>query len=151
MSPAEILALIEARAATDAEFARLVEARNDTAVAEAINAGRTKPQSVKIGAGTIVAALATAENPRAGSDLLRALRAAAASDSLIDEGGIRLIDRGDWDIGLPATQGFLAEMVAEGKLPAAVVTRLIALAPPMPDPIVDQAQVGRALNRKGKA
>lgn len=151
MTPAEILALIDARAAVDAEFARLVDERNDTEIAAALNAGRTRPQSKMIGAGTIIAALATKENPRAGSDLLRALRAAAAADSLIDEGGIRLIDRGEWDIGLPATQGFLTEMVAGGKLPEAVVARLVALAPPVPDPIVAQAEVGRALNRRGQS
>ena len=57
MTPSDLLALIDARAAEDAEFAALVAARNDTAVAAALSVGRQKLVPTEIGSGTILATL----------------------------------------------------------------------------------------------
>lgn len=144
MTPTELRALIDARVASDPAFAARVAARDDTAVAAALNAGRTRLQSRFIGAGTIIATLG-----RPGAELLRAMRQAAGADPLIDE-GVRLIDRGEWDIGSPATQEALQGLVAAQALPEAAAHALMALGY-ADDPVVTQDAVGYVLNRRGKA
>ena len=57
MTPADLLALIDARAAEDAEFAALVAARNDTMIAAALSVGRKRLVPTEIGSGTILATL----------------------------------------------------------------------------------------------
>ena len=44
LTQADLLALIDARAASDPEFAALVAARNDTAIAAALSVGRIKAE-----------------------------------------------------------------------------------------------------------
>ena len=57
MTGAEILALIDAKAAADPAVAAAVAARLDTDVAAAISVGRTRVVSKTIGGGTIIATL----------------------------------------------------------------------------------------------
>lgn len=57
MTPADLLALIDKRAAADPEFAALVAARDCPGMAAALSAGRQKLVPTEIGSGTILATL----------------------------------------------------------------------------------------------
>lgn len=57
MTPSDLLALIDARSAEDAEFAALVAARDCPGMAAALSAGRQKLVPTEIGSGTILATL----------------------------------------------------------------------------------------------
>ena len=141
MNQSELVELIAERAAADPEFARLVEKRADWQIAAALSVGRTRLQSNFIGAGTILAVLG-----KPGATLLRGMRALAASDAWIDE-GLRLIDRGTWDIGLQASQDSLDGFVAEGYMTREAADALKALGT-APDAISTD-DVSNALNGKG--
>lgn len=138
MTSAELLALIDERAASDAPFAELVAKRADWQIAEALSAGRTRLQSRFIGAGTILSTLG-----KPGATLLRGMRALAASDAWIDE-GLRLIDRGEWDIGLQASQDSLDGFVVAGYMTREAADALKALGT-APDEISTDS-VSNALN-----
>ena len=75
MTPSDLLALIDARAAEDAEFAALVAARNDTAIAAALSVGRTRLQSRLITERGVISAL----GPIEGEALLQGLEGFAAA------------------------------------------------------------------------
>jgi len=122
MTPADLLALIDQRAASDPEFAALVAARNDTAVAAALSVGRTRLQSRLITERGVISAL----GPVDGEALLAGLEAFAAS-TLADEHPLKAAHPGikrviGWlkapsegvDIGDPLTQQLLDTMVALG-------------------------------------
>lgn len=138
MNRAELIELIAERAAADPEFAALLAKRADWQMAQALSAGRTRLQSRQIGAGTILATLG-----KDGATLLRGMRALAAGDAWIDE-GLRLIDRGEWDIGLPASQASLDEFVAAGYMTREAAAALKALGT-APDSISTD-EVSDALN-----
>ena len=122
LSKDELLALIDARAAQDAEFAALVAARNDTAIAAALSVGRIRYQSRLITERGVISALGPVE----GEALLAGLEAFAAS-SLAAEHPLYAAHAGikrvvGWlkppsegvDIGDPLTHQLLDTMVALG-------------------------------------
>lgn len=141
MNRAELIELIAERAAADPEFAALLAKRADWQIAQALSVGRTRLQSRLIGAGTILSTLG-----RPGAELLRGMRALAASDAWIDE-GLRLIDRGEWDIGLQASQDSLDGFVQAGYMTREAADALKALGT-APDAISTD-DVSNALNGKG--
>lgn len=155
MTPVELLALIDARAAEDAEFAALVAARNDTAIAAALSVGRIRYQSRLITERGVISALGPVE----GEALLAGLEAFAAADPATlppqiapAHAGIKRVI--GWlkapaegvDIGDPLTHQLLDTMVALGVqgVTAERVAAIKALAA-VPDP-VDLSAVSAALN-----
>ena len=122
MTDAELLALIEAREATDPSFAALVAERNDRAVAAALSAGRTRQRSRLITERGVISALGPVE----GEALLAGLEAFAAAElppehplAAAHAGIARVIG---WlkppsegvDIGDPLTEQLLGTLVALG-------------------------------------
>ena len=158
MDSADLLALIDARAAEDAEFAALVAARNDTAVAAALSVGRTRLQSRLITERGVISAL----GPIEGESLLQGLEGFAAATLppehplAAHHAGIKRVI--GWlrppsegvDIGDPLTQQLLGTMVALGVagVTAPRVAALLALAA-QPDPISGDA-VSDALNARAR-
>lgn len=153
MTPAELLALIDARAAQDAEFAALVATRNDTAIAEALSVGRIRYQSRLITERGVISALGPVE----GEALLAGLESFAGS-SLAPEHPLYAAHAGikrmiGWlkapaegvDVGDPLTHQLLDTMVALGVqgVTAERVAAIKALAA-VPDPISDM-DVRRAI------
>lgn len=158
MTPADLLALIDQRAAEDAEFAALVAARNDTAIAAALSTGRTRLVSRLITERGVISAL----GPVDGEALLAGLEAFAAAalppehPLAVHHAGIKRVI--GWlrppsegvDIGDPLTQQLLGTMVALGVagVTAPRVTALLALAATA-DPISVDA-VSSALNARDR-
>lgn len=158
MTPSDLLALIDARAAEDAEFAALVAARNDTEVAAALSVGRTRLQSRLITERGVISALGSIE----GEALLAGLEAFAAATLppehplAAHHAGIKRVI--GWlrppsegvDIGDPLTQQLLGTMVALGVsgVTAPRVAALLALAATA-DPISVDA-VSSALNARDR-
>lgn len=157
MTSSDILTAIDARAALDPEFAALVQARNDLAVAAALSAGRTKPRERLITERGVISAL----GPIEGEGLLAGLEAFAAA-TLPPEHPLYAHHAGmkrvlSWlkppadgvDIGDPLTQQLLQTLVALGVsgITAPRVAALLALATE-PDPISVDA-VSAALNSRG--
>ena len=138
MTNQELLDLINARAAGDTAFATLLAERRDAEMAALLSVGRTRVVSRNIGGGTIVATLGSGA-------LLKAMRAYAPTEKsgTVDE-ILRVIDRGDWDVGNAATRAKLDEYAAAGVIPAPAVAALMALAN-VPDPITP-SQVSDAIN-----
>lgn len=74
MTHADLLALIDARAASNAEFAALVAARNDAGIAAALSVGRVRPREYLI----TIRGLRTVLGKVEGRIFVEALREAAA-------------------------------------------------------------------------
>lgn len=123
MTKEDLLALIDARAASDPEFAALVAARNDTAIASALSVGRIRYQSRLITERGVISALGPVE----GEALLAGLEAFAAADPATLPEQIAPAHKGiarviGWlkppsegvDIGDPLTHQLLDTMVALG-------------------------------------
>jgi hypothetical protein len=157
MTPAELLALIDARAAEDGEFAALVAARRDRDIAEALSVGRIRYQSRLITERGVISALGPVE----GEALLAGLESFANS-SLAPEHPLYAAHPGikrviGWlkapaegvDIGDPLTHQLLDAMAALGTsgVTAGRVAAIKALAA-VPDPISVDA-VSDALNERG--
>ena len=142
MDAATILAMIDARAAMDAEFAALVKDRNDVGVAAALSEGRTKLAPTEIGAGTILAALGEGGG--------------AFLDALVEIGAVNrnvywtmdLIRQGRLRIDLPATRAGMHGLAAAAPSLAPAVTALLTLGYES-DPI-DVGAVSAALNSREK-
>ena len=157
MTHQQLLDMIDTRAAADAEFAALAQARNDLAVAAALSAGRTKPRARLITERGVISAL----GPIEGEGLLAGLEAFATA-TLPPEHPLYAHHAGmkrvlSWlkppadgvDIGDPLTQQLLQTLVALGVsgITAPRVAALLALAS-VPDPISVDA-VSAALNSRG--
>ena len=157
MSATAILAMIDARAAIDAEFAALVQSRNDVAISAALSVGRTKVRERLITERGVISALGPVE----GEGLLAGLEAFAAA-ALPPEHPLYAHHAGmkrvlGWlkppadgvDIGDPLTRQLLNTLVALGVsgITAPRVATLLALATE-PDPISVDA-VSAALNSRG--
>ena len=148
----ELLALIDARAAQDAEFAALVASRRDRDIAEALSVGRIRYQSRLITERGVISALGPVE----GEALLAGLESFAASSLPAEHplyaahaGIVRVIG---WlkppsegvDVGDPLTHQLLDTMVAVG-VPGvtaervAAVKALAAVADPISDMDVRRA------------
>lgn len=158
MTKEELLALVDARVASDPEFAALVAARNDTAIAAALSEGRTKYTTRLITERGIISALGPVE----GEALLAGLEAFAAADPATLPEQIAPAHAGiarviGWlkppsegvDIGDPLTHQLLDTMVALGVqgVTAERVAAVKALAAVV-DPI-DLSAVSAALNGRG--
>ena len=141
MTHAELLALIDARAALEPEFAALVQARNDVAIAAALSVGRTRPVETFGGYGYVMERL----GPTGGAALLDALESMAASSPPI-KWAFRLLERGALDFGSAATRAQLDALVAGGVLPAPAAAALKAGAE-VADPIALD-DVSNALNAR---
>ncbi len=141
MDAATILAMIDARAAMDAEFAALVDARNDVGVAAALSEGRTKLVPTEIGSGTILAALGDG-----GGAFLDALVAIGEANRNV-YWTMDLIRQGRLRIDLPATRAGMQGLAAAVPSLAPAVQALLALGYE-PDPI-DVGAVSAALNGRG--
>lgn len=155
MNKAELLALIDAKAAINPEFAALVASRNDTAIAAALSVGRIRYAPRLITERGIISAL----GPVHGEALLAGLEAFAAADPATLPEQIAPAHAGiarviGWlkppsegvDIGDPLTHQLLDTMVALGVqgVTAERVAAIKALAA-VADPI-DVASVSAALN-----
>lgn len=156
MTPAEILAAIDARAASNAEFAALVAARNDAGIAAALSEGRTRPHTRMITERGVISIL----GPIEGEALLQGLEQFAAATLPVEHplaahhAGIRRII--GWlrppsegvDIGDPLTAQLLQTLAAIGTpgITSGRVAVLLAAARE-PDPI-DVGAVSAALNAR---
>lgn len=158
MTNAEILALVNAKAAIDPAFAALVAARNDTEAAASLSASRTKRVSKMLTKRGIISVLGL-NSPQ----FLKALRAFSVgnfpSGSPIPADNtlkpysdlaaeiVPYLDGTDGvDVGDALTQQLLKAMASAGILDAASVDTVCALAN-QPDPITIE-QLGRALNSR---
>lgn len=143
MNRAEILALIDARAASDPAFAELVESRADASIAAALSEGRTRPTETMGGYGYVMEHL----GPINGAALLDALEALAPSQQPI-KWAFRLLERGSLDFGSPATRAQLDALVTANVLPAGAASALKAAAE-VADPVsvddVSAALSGRSV------
>lgn len=166
MTHAEILALIDARAASNAEFAALVAARNDAGIAAALSETRTRPREYLIS----IRGIRTVLGKREGRVFVQALREAAALAETLPEAHPAYDDiwwlgellpaldaRGGAgiDIGSPETRAALQGLVVLGEVLSmtrrvtdAHVAALVA-ASSEPDPI-DVGAVSAALNARAK-
>lgn len=158
MTPSDLLALIDARAAEDAEFAALVAARKDTQIAAALSAGRVRYVSRLLTERGVISALGPVE----GEALLAGLESFAGST--LPEGhplaayhaGIKRVI--GWlkppsegvDVGDPLTHQLLDTMVVVGVagVTAPRVAAVKGLAA-QPDPISGDA-VSDALNARAR-
>ena len=140
MSTAAILAMIDARAAIDPEFAEHVTERRDAQIAAALSEGRTKLVPTEIGSGTILAALGEGGG--------------AFLDALVEIGTVNrnvywtmdLIRQGRLRIDLPATRAGMQGLAAAVPSLAPAVQALLTLGYE-PDPI-DVGAVSAALNAR---
>lgn len=158
MTHAEILALIDARAASNAEFAALVAARNDAGIAAALSEGRTRPRTRLITERGVISGL----GPIEGEALLQGLEGFASSvlppehPLAAYHAGIKRII--GWlkppsegvDIGDPLTANLLGTLAALNTpgITTGRVSALLAMAHE-PDPI-DVAAVSASLNQRAK-
>lgn len=156
MTHAEILALIDARAASNAEFAALVAARNDAGIAAALSVGRTRVRTRMITERGVISIL----GPIEGEVLLQGLEQFAAATLPVEHplaahhAGIRRII--GWlrppsegvDIGDPLTAQLL-QTLADIGTPGITSSRVAALlaAAREDDPISVDA-VSAALNSR---
>lgn len=114
--------------------------RDCGALAEIISAGRTKVVDLNIGYGIVLEALG-AEAGAAFLDALTALAADGTSSPV--KWALKLLDRGELNIGAAATRGQLDALAAGGAMPQAVADALKGLAV-SPDEIT-ASQVQQAL------
>lgn len=143
MTPAELLSLIDARAATDAEFAAHVAARRDAQIAEALSVGRARPVETFGGYGYVMETL----GPSGGAALLDALESLSASSSPI-KWAFRLLERGGLDFGSAAVRGQLDALALAGVMPQAAADALKAGAEVAAPIALDD--VSNALNARAK-
>lgn len=127
MSPAQQSALEAAagRALTADDIAAcepLLAIRNDVSLAIHLSQGRRALQSRTIGIGTVLAVLAPD-----GGQFLDSIEALAAVDPNI-KWGLKLLERGELDIGMPATRGLLGGIAANVASLAPGIAALLALA-----------------------
>ena len=102
--------------------------RDCGALAAILSVGRTKIVDRNVGYGTVMDTL----GGDVGAAFLDGLTALAASSSPV-KWALKLLDRGELNIGAAATQGQLDMLAAGGLLPAEVVAALKGLAV-VPDP-----------------
>lgn len=112
--------------------------RDCGALAEILSAGRTKLIERNVGYGTVLDTLGA----DVGSAFLDALTALAATSSPV-KWALKLLDRGELNIGAAATRGQLDALAAGGVMPHAVADALKGLAV-SPDEIT-ASQVQQAL------
>lgn len=158
MTHAEILALIDARAASNAEFAALVAARNDAGIAAALLEGRTRPRTRMITERGVISIL----GPIEGEALLHGLEQFAAATLPAEHplaahhAGIRRII--GWlrppsegvDIGDPLTAQLLQTLAAIGT-PGITSGRVaVLLAAAREDDPIEVAAVSAALNARAR-
>jgi hypothetical protein len=98
-------------------------ARDCGELARILSVGRTKIVEYNIGYGTVMEALG-ADN---GAAFLDGLTAVAATSSPV-KWALKLLDRGELNIGAPTTQAQLDALAAGGVMPQAVADALKALA-----------------------
>jgi len=154
MTAAEILAMIDARAAIDPEFAALVKDRNDSGVAAALSEGRTRPRTRMITERGVISIL----GPIEGEALLQGLEQFAAATLPVEHplaahhAGIRRII--GWlrppsegvDIGDPLTAQLLQTLAAIGT-PGITSGRVaVLLAAAREDDPISVSDVSAALN-----
>lgn len=154
MTPAELLSLIDARAASNAEFAALVKSRNDSGVAAALSEGRTRPRPRLITERGVISIL----GPIEGEALLQGLEQFAAATLPAEHpltahhAGIRRII--GWlrppsegvDIGDPLTAQLLQTLAAIGT-PGITSGRVaVLLAAAREDDQISVSDVSAALN-----
>ena len=105
------------------DCAEALAIRDCGALAAILSVGRTKTVDKLIGYGTVLEALG-AEN---GAAFLDGLAAVAASSSPV-KWALKLLDRGELNIGAAATRGQLDALAAGGVMPQAVADALKGLA-----------------------
>lgn len=110
------------------DCADALAARDCGALAAILSAGRTKVIDYSIGYGTVLEVLGA----EAGSAFLDGLTALAATSSPV-KWALKLLDRGELNIGAAATRGQLDALAAGGVMPQAVADALKGLAV-VPDP-----------------
>jgi len=110
------------------DCADALAARDCGALAEILSAGRTKVIDYSIGYGTVLEVLGA----EAGSAFLDGLTALAATSSPV-KWALKLLDRGELNIGAAATRGQLDALASAGVMPQAVADVLKGLAI-VPDP-----------------
>ena len=140
MTHEQLLALIDARAATDPVFAEHVAERRDAQIAAALSEGRTKLVPTEIGSGTILAALGDG-----GGAFLDALVAIGEANRNV-YWTMDLIKQGRLRIDLPATRAGMQGLAAAVPSLAPAVQALLTLGYE-PDPI-DVGAVSAALNAR---
>lgn len=111
-----------------ADCAAALAVRDCGALAAILSVGRTKVIDYSIGYGTVLEVLGA----EAGSAFLDGLTALAATSSPV-KWALKLLDRGELNIGSPATQAQLDALAAGGVMPKAVADALKGLAI-VPDP-----------------
>lgn len=97
--------------------------RDCGALAEILSAGRTKLIERNVGYGTVMDTLGA----EAGAAFLDGLTDLATTSSPV-KWALKLLDRGELNIGAPATQAQLDALAAGGAFPQAVADALKALA-----------------------
>lgn len=105
------------------DCADALTARDCGTLAAILSAGRTKIVDRNVGYGTVMDTL----GGEAGAAFLDGLTALAASSSPV-KWALKLLDRGELNIGAPATQAQLDMLAAAGLLPVEVVAALKGLA-----------------------
>lgn len=105
------------------DCADALAARDCGALATILSAGRTKLIERNVGYGTVMDTLG-ADN---GAAFLDGLTALSANSSPV-KWALKLLDRGELNIGAPATQAQLDALVAGGAVPQAVADALKGLA-----------------------
>lgn len=120
------------------DCADALAARDCGELAALLSVGRTKVIDYSIGYGTVLEVLGA----EAGSEFLDGLTALAATSSPV-KWALKLLDRGELNIGAAATRGQLDALAAGGVMPQAVAEALKNLAV-VPDEIT-ATQVQTAL------
>lgn len=120
------------------DCADALAARDCGALAEILSAGRTKVIDYSIGYGTVLEVLGA----EAGSAFLDGLTALAATSSPV-KWALKLLDRGELNIGAAATRGQLDALAAGGVFPQVVADALKALA--LAPDVVTMQQVADAM------
>mgnify|MGYP000848908987 FL=1 len=107
-------------------------------LAALLSVGRTKVIDYSIGYGTVLEVLGA----EAGSAFLDGLTALAATSSPV-KWALKLLDRGELNIGAAATRGQLDALAAGGVMPQAVADALKGLA--LVSDVISASQVQQAL------
>jgi hypothetical protein len=132
---------IRAEIAASNELKQLIP--NVTAIAKKLSEGRVKPVKKFVGAGTVMEAL----GPDVGAAILDGLVAKAATNSPI-KWALKLLDRGELDLGSSATRASITALKDAGDLPANVAAALLAVAE-IPDPVDEQTVKQAVFNDNG--
>ena len=107
----------------------LIASHDYQAIADAVNAGRTRVEKTLGGIGTVLETL----GPVDGAALLDSLQSMTASVPAL-KWAWYLIERGELDFGSAATRGMIDQFVADGAMPAGVGALLKGVAE-VPDPV----------------